>query len=212
VRRALAIASLIVLVLAAAPAVASAQKLFQDFQRDGSINPCKYSDGQLRKGLQGVPPDLQQYAPGFSDQLRAGRGNCGGGAGSGAGGAGGAGGSQQDNGQNGGGVGGGGGPGGGGPNDGKPQIAKPPMPGVPAKSAVAGTPTPKIDAVATGSQVPGWLYLLAVLALAAGAVAVVARRRGWSTQRLNPLRVAMAEAGGRTADAAATTRDRLRRP
>jgi len=67
----------VVALVAAAPA--HAQDPFDDFRRNGTINPCNYSDNQLRKGLQGLPPDIQQYAPGLADQLAAGRGGCGGG-------------------------------------------------------------------------------------------------------------------------------------
>ncbi len=65
------------------PAQASAQnKLFQDYRKDGRINPCDYTPGQLHKGLSGLPPDVQAYVPGLGDQLRRG---CGGGGGGGQG-------------------------------------------------------------------------------------------------------------------------------
>ncbi|HEY1359521.1 MAG TPA: hypothetical protein VGF21_14555 [Thermoleophilaceae bacterium] len=61
------------LVLLLLPAQASAQnKLFQDYRKDGRINPCDYSPGELRKGLSGLPPDVQAYVPGLGDQLRRG--------------------------------------------------------------------------------------------------------------------------------------------
>lgn len=193
--------------LVAAPAAALGANLYQDFQRDGAVNPCKYSDNQLRKGLDNLPPDLEQYSPGFGDQLRNGRGNCGG-----AGGNGGidqGGGQQQDQ----GGAAAGGGGGGGGPKgpSGGPQIAKPPAPKAPLKSTLAGAATPRIDAEPSGSDAPGWLLLLGVLALFGAMVAIVTRRRGWSAERFTkPLGAAFAEAGGRTADALTTTRERLR--
>src|SRR4051812_14622229 len=69
------------LVLLVLPGQASAQnKLFQDYRNDGQINPCDYTPGQLRKGLSGLPPDVQAYVPGLGDQLRRG---CGGGGGGG---------------------------------------------------------------------------------------------------------------------------------
>lgn len=62
------------------PAQASAQsKLFQDYRKNGTINPCDYSPGELKKGLSGLPPDVQAYVPGLSDQLRRGCGGGGGG-------------------------------------------------------------------------------------------------------------------------------------
>ena len=70
------------LALALAAARARAQNdLYNDFQSDGQIDPCAYSPGQLQNGLDNLPPDLQQYAPGFADQLRSGlEAQCGGGA------------------------------------------------------------------------------------------------------------------------------------
>jgi hypothetical protein len=53
----------------AAPA-SGQSKIFQDFKNDGQINPCAYSPGQLKRGLQQLPPDIRQYAPGLADQLR----------------------------------------------------------------------------------------------------------------------------------------------
>jgi hypothetical protein len=195
------------LVLAALPAAASAQsKLFQDFRKNGSINPCNYTNKQLQQGLNGLPPDVQQYAPGFGDQLRGGRGNCGGGGGT----------SQQGTGQDGtqGGVAGpgGGGGNGGGPGNPQPQlhVDKPPAPVV-RNASLAGTSTPKIDTQPSGADAPGWLVFLLALVAVVGVLFAVARRRGWSAaEHLRPLRAAFAEAGGRFADSAATTRDRLR--
>jgi hypothetical protein len=59
--------------LAGLPAVADAQnRIFRDYRQDGQINPCDYSRGQLQRGLEGLPPDVEQYVPGLSDQLRRG--------------------------------------------------------------------------------------------------------------------------------------------
>src|SRR5918992_130165 len=69
-RRVLAMAGAALLV--AAPSASAQNQLYNDFQNDGEINPCAYSPGQLQNGLNSLPPDLQQYAPGFADQLRAG--------------------------------------------------------------------------------------------------------------------------------------------
>lgn len=208
VRRILVTALLACLALAVVPTAASAQsKLFQDFRKNGSINPCNYTNKELQQGLNGLPPDVQQYAPGFGDQLRGGRGNCGGGGGSGTGQQG----TQQNDNQGGAAVPGGPG-GGGGPTKPKPQlhIHTPPAPTT-RRAALAGTATPKIDSKPSGSDAPGWLFVLLALAAAGGVLAFVARRRGWSAgERLRPLRAAFAEAGGRFSDSAATTRDRLR--
>src|SRR5436190_22505812 len=68
--------------LLALPAQASAQsKIFQDYRKNGSINPCNYSPSQLKKGLAGLPPDVEAYVPGLSDSLRRGCSSGGGGQG-----------------------------------------------------------------------------------------------------------------------------------
>ena len=55
--------------VSAAPAGAQSD-IYRDFSDDGQINPCDYSKGELQRGLRGLPPDLEQYAPGIGDQLR----------------------------------------------------------------------------------------------------------------------------------------------
>ena len=79
VKRTLTSLLLAVVVLAPA-ATAVAQNPIDDYRRNGTIDPCKYSDGQLRKGIGNLPPDVEQYAPGLADQLNPGRQGCGGGA------------------------------------------------------------------------------------------------------------------------------------
>jgi hypothetical protein len=71
-RRALALAGLlaIALVAPAAPALAQQNQIYNDFKKNGQVNPCQYSKGQLQKGLKNLPPDIKQYAPGLADQLR----------------------------------------------------------------------------------------------------------------------------------------------
>jgi hypothetical protein len=71
-------AAVAVVCLTVTVAPASADPI-SDYRRNGTINPCKYSDGQLKKGLGNLPPDVEQYAPGLADQLRQGREGCGGG-------------------------------------------------------------------------------------------------------------------------------------
>jgi hypothetical protein len=180
-------------------APALAQDILNDFRRNGTINPCQYSDGQLRKGLNGLPPDIQQYAPGLADQLSAGREGCGGG-------------------------GGGGQPaaaapppsaGGGGPAGpaAEPaiEVPAPPAPKAEVRRRLADIETPTVTAAATGSDTPGWLApLLGCLAL--GAIFfTLARFGGWSPERFTrPVRASLAEAGGRTADALAELRETVR--
>lgn len=67
----------------ALPASASAQfgQVFGDYRGDQRINGCAYSPGQLQGALGQVPPDIEQYAPNFVDELNRalearGRGDC----------------------------------------------------------------------------------------------------------------------------------------
>lgn len=186
---------------------AQAQEVFNDFRRNGTINPCNYSDGQLRQGLQGLPPDVQQYAPGLADQLAAGREGCGGGGGAqptavapvptapGA------------------------------PPPSSPppaapapaaptiRIPAPPAPKAKARARLADidTPTVSTTAAARGSKTPDWLLPLLVF-LSLGAVLLAAvRLGGFSPERFTrPLKASFGEAGGRTADALAQLRDSVR--
>ncbi len=58
----------------AAPAAAQ----LDDYKNGGSIPQCKYSDQQLGGALGDLPPDVEQYAPGYADELRNARGGgCG---------------------------------------------------------------------------------------------------------------------------------------
>jgi len=177
--------------------------VFNDFRRTGTINPCNYTDGQLRQGLNGLPPDIQQYAPGLADQLAAGREGCGGGGGQ---------------------------PTAAVPVPTAPGAPPPPPPGAPppvpkvkipappapkatARTRLANIDTPTVStaAAATGSKTPRWLLPLLVC-LSLGAVLLAAVRfGGWSPERLTrPVRASFAEAGGRTADALAQLRDSVR--
>lgn len=181
---------------------ASAQDVFNDFRRNGTINPCNYSDGQLQQGLQGLPPDIQQYAPGLADQLAAGREGCGGASGG-----------IQPTGAVPVPSAGGGGPGA--PTAPPPpqiEVPEPPAPKAKARRRLADIDTPTVTtAVATGAETPGWLLpLLAGLSLG-GLLLAGIRVGGWSAERFTgPLRAAFGEAGGRTADALAQLRDAAR--
>src|SRR5881409_2623429 len=78
-----AVAAAAAFVALAAPASANEfQTLYNDFKGDGSIDPCRYSSGELQQGASQIPPDIEQYAPSFADQLAAARhrqagGRCG---------------------------------------------------------------------------------------------------------------------------------------
>ncbi len=189
-----------VALLCATPAAASP---YDDYRDDGQINPCDYSDGELREGLDGLPPDVLQYSPGLADQLAAGREGCGGGAP----------GSTTDprqfetvpviGGTAGGGRGGDGAPA-------KAKIPDPPAPGAAAKSRLAEITAPPVSATSR-ADVPGWVVALLVAAGIAGILFTLVRTSGLGADRvIRPLRASFAEAGGRTADAAAQLLDSVR--
>ena len=182
--------------LAAAPPAAAGP--LDDFRRDGQIDPCRYSDQQLRNGLNGLPPDVQQYAPGLADQLASGREGCGGSA-----------------------------PGssetrqaevvpplpaagGGNGTNARAEVPRPPSANPTPRLRLAEVDSPAVDA-SLGSDAPGWLLPLLLVLAAAGALAGLARVRGTSAERLaRPLRASFADAGGRTADAFAELWDTVR--
>lgn len=69
---------LLLLVPLALPAAASAddfQKIFRDYRSDGELNGC-YGAGELHNAGQGIPPDIEQYSPGFGDALSAAQSRC----------------------------------------------------------------------------------------------------------------------------------------
>ena len=176
--------------------------MFNDFRRNGTINPCNYTDGQLRQGLNGLPPDVQQYAPGLADQLAAGREGCGGGGGQptaavpvptapGAPPAGPA-----------------------APVAPKIKIPAPPAPKATVRTKLANIATPTVPtkvATTESSDIPGWLLPLLVFVSLAGLLIAGVRIGGWSLERFTrPFKAGLAEAGGRSADALAQLRDSVR--
>jgi hypothetical protein len=198
VRRRLLVPALLAGCLGALPAPAAAQnRLFQDYRRDGVINPCSYSRGELQRGLQGLPPDVEQYVPGLSDQLRR---SCAGAPAPAAP-------TQPEE------------PaavvppstGGAPPPPPKSRVVvpRPPAPRVSAPKPVAGV-APKVDAGPIGI-LPDWLAgVLAALA-AGGLATVLAMRYGLGDGGFpRSLRASVLEAGERTGDALAQVWDRLR--
>jgi hypothetical protein len=77
VRRLLALTALAPALALAVAAPASADP-YDDYRRDGTINPCSYSPDELQRSLDALPPDVIQYSPGLADQLAAGQEGCGG--------------------------------------------------------------------------------------------------------------------------------------
>ena len=173
-----------------------------DYRRNGSIDPCRYSDQQLRNGLNGLPPDVQQYAPGLTDQLSAGREGCGGGGARIVGHA----------------------------RSSSPCPA-PPIARAEARRAAAPPPRPRCPhrrrprsraalrladletpaVTAGGSDAPGWLAPLLRGRGPDRRLVALLRLRGVSFERVaRPLRASFADAGGRTADAFAEIWDSVR--
>lgn len=196
-------AALAAVLAVAVPAVAMAD-VYDDYRRDGQINPCRYSDRQLKNGLNGLPPDIRQYSPGLADQLSAGREGCGGSAP----------GSAPDTRQRQSvpvpvpvpGAGSGGGPAG----ADHVRVPAPPAPSPARRDRLAALATPS-ESARLGSHVPGWLgIVLGGLALA-GAAAAAVRLGGFGPGRLpRRLGASFADAGGRTADAFAELWDSVR--
>jgi hypothetical protein len=55
------------------PAAASAndfQNVYREYKRTGTIKPCRFSDKQLANAERQTPPDVEQYAPSFLDELQ----------------------------------------------------------------------------------------------------------------------------------------------
>jgi len=77
VRRLLALTALAPVLALTVAAPASADP-YDDYRRDGTINPCAYSPDQLQRSRDALPPDVLQYSPGLADQLAAGQEGCGG--------------------------------------------------------------------------------------------------------------------------------------
>lgn len=182
----------------AAPAATAGP--LDDFRRDGQINTCRYTDEQLRNGLNGLPPDVQQYAPGLADQLSAGREGCGG-ASSGT--------SETRQTEL---VPGlpGSGSGGGGAKSAKAKVPGPPSPKPTPRNRLASVASPDVSGN-LGSDAPGWLLPLLLALTALAALFGLARVRGTSADGIaRPLRASFADAGGRTADAFAELWDSVR--
>ena len=71
--------TLITLATLAFPASAAAddfQQIFGDYKADGQLDNC-YRPDQLHNAGQSIPPDIEQYAPGFGDALSSAQTQCG---------------------------------------------------------------------------------------------------------------------------------------
>jgi hypothetical protein len=160
--------------LMAAPAMAaSVNDIFNDYQKNGQINACKYSPSDLQRAGSQLPSDVEQYSPSFADQLNAARGRqCGSGGGS----------SSGQSTSVGAPVSGGGGGAGGGAGAGK--VSAPPVPDKPARLTLGSVPAPQVNTAAASSSTSAGRpdSVIVLLIAAAGLVligALVARRLGF---------------------------------
>ena len=216
-RRALLTACLAALGLGALAPAASAdifQTMLNDFKADGEISACRYSVAELNAGLALVPPDLEQYAPGFREQAQVAlqthaAGGC----------------SERPAPQQEEAAPAAAAPAAPPPTAARPEAApvvipEPPAPEEPVRqviqTAVEAPPVQPLAASGTlrGADAPAPVWLLALFAGAgvlAGIAALVAWWFGWSAERwTRPLAAATADAGGRTADLAGEFFDWLR--
>lgn len=69
------VAAAVIFVLLCAPSARADDfsELYKDYRKDGQIEACDYSEDELRDAEGEVPPDIEQYAPSFVDELAAAR-------------------------------------------------------------------------------------------------------------------------------------------
>ncbi len=195
------------MLVVAAPALAGP---IDDYRRNGSIDACKYSDGQLKQGLKNLPPDVEQYAPGLADQLNGGREGCS---------SGGSNNRKQSEavpGPSAPGNGGGGGATSGGTAAGAaagaaaPTVPDPPSPVITARQRLAGAGSTRVPSQIDQGP-PGWVTPLLLILLSVAVVIALLRLRGANLARFTrPLGASFTEAGGRTSDSMAELWDRVR--
>jgi hypothetical protein len=216
-RRALLTACLTALGLGALAPAASAdifQTIKGDFVADGEITACRYSVGELNATRGLIPPDYEQYVPGFAEQIDVAlqthaAGGC----------------SERPAPQREEEAPAAAAPAAQPPAAATPEAAplvipEPPAPEEPVRqviqTAVEAPPVQPLAASGTlrGADAPAPVWLLALFAGAgvlAGIAAIVAWWFGWSAERwTRPLAAATADAGGRTADLAGEFFDWLR--
>jgi hypothetical protein len=162
------------LALPAAAAADDFQQVFQDYKDNGRLDGC-YKPYQLYNAGRQIPPDVEQYAPGFGDALSAGQAGCNRGgrqpveepppisAGT---------------------------PGPGAPSAPKrKRVKEPPAPKAVPEPVLAKLPQPKLQPATSGvaGETPGGLIVLLMAAGAALLIALawaIAWFMGWSPERL----------------------------
>ena len=151
------------------------QEIFGDYKNDGKIDGC-YAPGQIHNAGQQIPPDIEQYAPGFGDALSSAQTRCGSGSVP-------TGGADDDDdpalvsasGGTGRGI------------DKKKAVVEPPAPRVPRAAVSTDLAAPELAGASVSSETPGALIALLVaagLALALALAWALAWFMGWSPERL----------------------------
>jgi hypothetical protein len=161
---------------AAAPA-SDFDQIFDDYQSDGELNDC-YRPEELHNAGREIPPDIEQYTPGFGDALSAAQTRCS---------SGGAPAAEEEE------------PpaavSAGTPGPGSPEaltkraVLEPPAPEAPPPPVLGDLPDPALDtaAAAVSSETPGALIALLIAAGLAVVLALgwsVAWLMGWNVERL----------------------------
>ena len=195
----------LIFVLVLAFAAPSAAAPLDDYKNNGSIPQCKYSDKQVGGELGDLPPDIEQYAPGYADELRNARGGgcgSGGGAGSGANGTTGTAQDRQEDVAAPGSAGGNSGSGGSGASE-QVKVNPPPAPVAEKRTKLANVTSPAVNTTPDGPDVPLWALLLMAVALLIGATVGALYLVGADFSRVTrPLGASASETRARTSDRA----------
>jgi hypothetical protein len=174
VRPGLFLSTLVVLGALALPVAAHAddfQKIFGDYKTDGRIDDC-YQPGEIHNAGRAIPPDIEQYSPGFRDALSAAQAACGSPPPA-----------PEESDEPAVSAGGGGRP----PVGKKKAVPKPPAPNLTAPTLPTDLATPRLATASVSSDTPGALIALLVAAGLAAMLAIawaVAWFMGWSPERL----------------------------
>ena len=146
------------------------QEIFGDYKTDGQIDNC-YQPDEIHNAGQTIPPDIEQYSPGFRDALSAAQAACGSPAPAAT--------EESDDSA----AGGAGGP----PVRKQRAVPEPPAPDIAAPIVPTNLATPRLATASVSSDTPGALIALLVAAGLAAVLAIgwgVAWFMGWSPERL----------------------------
>jgi hypothetical protein len=174
------LSTLVALAVLLFPAAATADdfsQIFGDYKADGQINGC-YRPDEIHNAGEDIPPDIEQYAPGFGDALSTAQSRCGSGQAPGS--------PEEDDSPA---LVSAGTAGPGAPEiEKKKAVTQPPAPRVASPPVAAELAAPQLPAAASvSSETPGALIALLVAAGIAVALALawtLAWFMGWSPERL----------------------------